>query len=96
MILILSPVLSDEQTVISVQGDALTINGQTFDFRPLAEGAVLPRAAIGSQLIADDVTRTAGKIHVTVRFGHAQEASQAARFPQPITVTINGPVELPK
>ena len=96
MILTLSPVLSDEQTTINVQDDALTVNGQTFDFGPLAEGAALPAAAINSSLICGDVTRINGKINVTVRFAHVQDASEADRFPRPLTITKNGPVELPK
>ena len=96
MILTLSPVLSDEKTVISAQGDKLTVNGVLFDFTQLAKGETLPAAAINSPLICGDVTRTSGKINVAVRFGHAQDASEAARFPQPINVLANGPVELPQ
>ena len=92
----LSPMLSDESTTISVKNDVLTVNGQAFDFSQLPEGATLPQQAAGSHLILSDVTRSGGQIEVAVLFAHKADASDAARFPQPINVTKNGPVELPQ
>lgn len=96
MLINLSPVRSDEQLSISVSGDALLINGMVFDFAPLPEGAVLAAKAIASRWIAEDVTRVDGLIRITVMLPHGEDASEAARFPQPITVINDGPVELPK
>ena len=92
----LSPMLSDESTAISVKNDVLTVNSQAFDFSQLPEGATLPQQAVGSHLIRSDVTRSGGQIVVSVLFTHKADASDAARFPQPIITTKNGPVELPQ
>lgn len=95
MIIKPSPVRSDAQLTLAVSGDTLLINGIQFDFSPLSEGAVLPVSAIGSAWITEDVKRVQGEIQVTVMLPHAEDASEAARFPQPITAA-DGPVELPK
>ena len=95
MLINLSPVRSDEQLTLAVSGDTLLINDVPFDFSPLPEGAILPVAAIGSSWITEDVKRVDGVIQVTVMLPHADDASEAARFPQPITAA-DGPVELPK
>ena len=95
MLINLSPVRSDEPLSVAVIGDTLMINGVAFDFGPLLEGAVLPKNAIVSRWILDDVKRVDGVIQVTVMLPHAEDASEAARFPQMIVVTQNGPVALP-
>lgn len=95
MFINLSPVRSDEPLTLEVSGDTLLINDVPFDFSPLPEGAILPVAAIGSTWITEDVKRADGVIHVSIMLPHADDASEAARFPQPITAA-DGPVELPK
>ena len=95
MLINLSPVRSDAQITLAVSGDMLLINGVPFDFSPLPNGGVLPGAAIDSAWITEDVKRVNGEIQVTVMMPHAEDASEAARFPQPITAAA-GPVELPK
>lgn len=96
MIIKLSPVRSDAELSISKSGDALTINGTVFDFTQLSEGDVLPREAVGSDWVAADVTRVGGLVELTVMLPHGADASEAARFPQPLYVTKDGLVELPK
>ena len=95
MFINLSPVRSDEPLTLEVSGDTLLINDVPFDFSPLPEGAILPVAAIDSTWIAEDVKRVDGVIHVSIMLPHADDASEAARFQQPITAA-DGPVELPK
>jgi len=81
-----------------VNGDVLILNGDELDFSPLGEGDVLPAAAIDSQWIASDVTRTGGEISLTLCLPHGANAPHETRFPAafdvPITVTA-GPVPLP-
>lgn len=90
----LSPVRRDDTLNVSVAGDVLTINNQAFDFSALPEGATLPADAVDSEWITGPVSRVAGVIELTIVAPHGVNASEAARFPQPITV-INGQVELP-
>lgn len=95
MIIDLSPVRSDSQISVAVNGDSLSINGEAFDFSPLQDGDTLPRSAIDSPWFAGDVKRVDGVLHVTLMFPHGSYADEAARFPVPITVIQDGPVTLP-
>jgi hypothetical protein len=91
----LSPVRSSDTLSVSRTSDTLTINGGAFDFSQLPEGATLPAEAIGSDYFAGPVERINGELHLTLRLPHGPNPSQAVAFPQPITVTQDGPVELP-
>lgn len=96
MILLLLPQRNDGALAVSVAGDVLTLNADTLDFSQLQNGATLPRTAINNPWIAGDVTRSGGVLYVPLVLPHGPDASQAARFPQPINVLANGPVELPQ
>ena len=85
----------DDQPTVTVTGDTITINGDSFDFSPLAEGSTLPSDAIDSEWIIGDVTRTDGEIVLSLLLPHGSRAPHETRFPEPITVTTDGPVELP-
>ncbi|MCG7624396.1 hypothetical protein [Epibacterium sp. Ofav1-8] len=90
-----TPVRQDQELSVTRQGDSLTINGETFDFAPLQEGDVLPRAAVACDWLASDVTRAGGEIHLTLILPHGPDAPEATRFPQPLSLTGDGPVPLP-
>ncbi|HCF6142592.1 TPA: hypothetical protein NIH82_003448 [Pseudomonas aeruginosa] len=87
---------SDEHLSLVRIGDVLTVNGQAFDFTPLPEGGELPAEAIGSEWFAGSVVRRAGRIQLILRFPLAADASAAARFPGPLMIEADGPVELPR
>jgi hypothetical protein len=90
------PMRRDTPLTLSRNGDTLTINGETFDFSPLPDGATLPVEAIGSDWFAGNaVERIDGEIHLTLRLPHGDNAPQQTLFPGPITLTGDGPVPLP-
>lgn len=91
-----SPQCRSDVLQVSVAGDVLTLNGVAFDFMDLPEGATLPREAIDSPWIAGDVQRFDGILQLPLLLPITADASDAARFPQPLTVTQDGPVELPQ
>lgn len=91
----LSPARRDTPLTLSRTGDALTLNGEVFDFTPLPEGATLPRAAINSDWFAGPVARLGGTLHLTLLLPHGASAPQETLFPAPLTLTGNGPVTLP-
>lgn len=95
MLIKLSPVRRDETIAVSLIGNVLTINGQPFDFTQLPEGATLPVEAIDSEHFAGPVERIGGELRLTLLLPHGPNPSPAVAFPQPITVTADGPVELP-
>ncbi len=95
MIIKLSPVRSDSRISVSVNGNTISINEESFDFSPLQDGDTLPSAAIDSPWFAGDVKRIDGVLQVALVFPHGAYAGEAARFPESITVIQDGPVTLP-
>ena len=91
----LSPARRDTPLTLSRQGDALTINGEVFDFTPLPEGATLPREAIASDWFAGPVERVGGALRLSLVLPHGANAPQETLFPAPLILTGNGPVILP-
>lgn len=91
----LSPVRMDEQLTLDREGDVLYVNGEAFDFGPLLEGATLPWGAVLSDWFPGTVDRIDGELHLTIRLPHGPNAPYSTRFPQPITVMEDGPVDLP-
>ena len=92
--LLLSPQFRRDTLSVDNTGDVLKLNGVVLYFAQLPDGATLPREAIDCPWIAGDVQRIDGVLHVPLLLPIAADASDAARFPQPITVTQDGPVEL--
>ena len=95
MIIIWNPQRRADTLTVVKQGDALIVNGITFDFSPLPEGATLPADAIDSDLFSGPVERISGVLHVTLTLPHGPNPSNSVAFPTPITVTEDGPVALP-
>lgn len=98
----LSPQRRDETLILTRTGDTLTLNGQALDLSVIPEGATIPAEAIDSPWICGPITREAGVLHLHLLLPHgpiphpAPPEADAVRFPQPITVTGNGPITLPR
>lgn len=91
----LSPSYSGEPLTLAREGSALIINGERFDFGPLKEGDVLPRADVACDMLESDVTRIDGVLHLTLRLPYGEGAPQETRFPEPLLVTQDGDIALP-
>ena len=96
MKIILSPQRRDDTLTVTKQGDTLTINGTAYDFSVVPDGATLPRDATDCAWLASDVERIDGVLHLTLLLPHGADASEAARFPQPIINPADGVLELPQ
>lgn len=96
MQLFLTPQARFDTLAVHVSGDVLTLNGVALDFAQLTEGAALPRKAIACDWIAGDVRRIDGVLQVPLLLPLGPDASEAARFPEPINVATDGSVELPQ
>ncbi len=78
-------------------GDALTINGEAFDFSRMGNGDTLPMSAIAGTWFRGDVERLDdGELVVTIALPNGPDASQAQRFPQDLVSVPDGPVALPQ
>ncbi|WP_181433931.1 hypothetical protein [Pseudomonas protegens] len=82
---------------ISVEGYKLIVNGESFDFSPLERGYELSLDAIGSDLFADKTVMSAdGVLSVALLMPYDEATvTDAIRFPEPVMVTADGPVDIP-
>lgn len=92
----LSPQRRDDFLNITKQNDTLSINGTAYDFSQLPDGGVLPAEAVDCEFIVDSVNRINGELELTILLPHSANASESARFPQPIINPADGELELPK
>lgn len=89
-----SPQRRDDTLIIEKSsGDRLRINGELFNFNPLAEGDTIP--SIPCDWIVGPVERVGGEVCLTVILPHGPNPSEAVAFPEPITVTEDGPIDVP-
>ena len=92
----LSPQRRDDTLAVTKQGDTLTINGTEYDFSQLPDGGTLPADAVDCEYVIGSVDRVSGELELTLLLPHGANASEAARFPEPIINPADGEVELPK
>lgn len=80
-----TPVRMDTPLALSREGDCLIFNGHAVN---LAKGETC-------DWIVGQPTHGPGGWEVTIILPHAVDAPKATRFPEPITVKGDGPVDLP-
>lgn len=95
MRIFLSPQRRDDTLTVIVSGDVLMLNGEVLDFSQLPDGATLPRGSVSNEWLFGDVHRVDGVIELTLILPIAADASEAACFPEPLNVLVDGLVELP-
>lgn len=91
----LSPQVRTDSLEVIKAGDKLTVNGESFDFTQLPEGAVLPATAVNCEFIIGDVRREGGELQLTMLLPIAWDAPESGAFPQPILNPADGRVPLP-
>lgn len=90
-----SPLRSDVRLTLCRVGDVLTINGDAFDLSGIPEGAILPQRAVACDVLASDITRVQGELHLTLVLPHGVDPPKEAMFPAAIDVLTDGPVAVP-
>lgn len=90
-----SPVRRVGELRLERVGDTLTINGETFDFSGIPDGATLPKSAVSCDWLASDVERDGDTLRLTLILPHSRFAPQETLFPEPVTVTEDGPIPVP-
>lgn len=91
----LSPQVRADSLEVLKAGDKLNINGEDFDFAPLAEGGLLPVAAVDCEFVVGDVRRQGGELQLTLLLPIAWDAPESCAFPEPILNPADGRVPLP-
>ncbi|MCM2472165.1 hypothetical protein HGO38_01570 [Rhizobium sp. CG5] len=91
----LSPQRRDDGLAIHKMGDILTVNGATFDFTNLPDGATIPAGEIPCAWIVGPVERVSGSLHLTLILPHGPAPLPSVAFPEPIIDPPDGIVLLP-
>jgi hypothetical protein len=92
----LSPMRCEGSLEVSKAGDVLTINGESFNFTSLPEGATIPAGIVPCDWIAGPVERVDGAINVTLILPHGPNPSEAVAFPSTIENPPDGVIDLPR
>ncbi|MGF6127279.1 hypothetical protein QF019_002488 [Pseudomonas frederiksbergensis] len=95
MIIKLSPQRRDDALEVTKAGDVLTINGEVFDFSPMANGDSLPATAVVSEWFCGTIDKNNGELELTLFLPLPANFSQAQAFPVPLFNVQDGPVIFP-
>lgn len=90
-----SPQRRDDTLVVSKSGNALTINGDSFHFSVLPDGATIVGENSPSPWIVGPIKRVDGTLHLTLLLPHGPNPSASVAFPQPIIEPADGLIALP-
>jgi hypothetical protein len=90
------PQRRDDTLEMSRAGAVLTLNGEAFDFSPLADGDTIPASAINSPWFVGQVANVGGELELTLFLPLPAHYSQAQAFPEALVLTADGPVSLPQ
>ncbi|GGA65788.1 hypothetical protein [Pelagibacterium lentulum] len=85
----------DTLTLERTAPNRLRINGELFNFSPMEDGDVIEAGTVPCDWIVGPVEKIDGEVRLTVRLPHGPSPSQAVAFPEPITVTEDGPIAVP-
>lgn len=92
MIINRSPIRMDTDHVITVISETILIDGDETDLSFITEGAILPASAVDHPFFISNITRTNGELVLTLLWPYKEPATDAERFPTPLTVTTDGVV----
>ena len=85
-----SPVRSDKgQLTASLAGKVLTVDGVAYDLDLVPDGATVEHEVL------QGLTRTGDDFELTLTLPHGAKAPEATRFPVPVTVTVDGDIDVP-
>lgn len=85
----------DSLTLERTAPDRIRINGELFNFGPLADGDEIPASAVPCEWVVGSVRRINGELHLTLILPHGANPTRNQAFPESIHVTENGPIAVP-
>lgn len=92
--LIFAPVRREGGLVLERQGNTLIANGEAYDLAELAAAGEDDAPPPGEGLVQAVRLLETG-LEAVVLLPHGADAPEAVRFPEPVTVEVDGPVALP-
>lgn len=90
-----APMRLESGLTVTRQGERLEINGAEVDFSDLAPGDYQSAGQIDCDLVVGAERDATGALCVTLILPHGPDAPPEVRFPEPVTLTEDGPVPLP-
>lgn len=92
-----SPMRRDDTlTLERTSANRLRINGELFNFNTLNNGDMLAAGVVPCEWIVGPVKMIDGELHLTLILPHGPNPSPEVAFPEPIFVTDDGPIAVPK
>lgn len=96
MVILWSPIRTDNRYTLEKQGDTLILDGVPYDLSPLEAGGRLPAEAIESDWFTEDIVRTDdGILQIPLLLPHGPDAPESVRFPEPLVNPEDGAIEMP-
>lgn len=92
----LQPTRCDDTLEVIKEGSALIVNGETFDFSPMANGDTLPFSAIASSWFPADVEHIGDELVITLRLPNPWNYSPEQTFPVDLVDVPDGTVAFPQ
>lgn len=92
----LQPQRRDDTLTVVKSGEVLLINGDEVDLSGVTEENPISPEDSPHPFIVGTVERNGGVLHLNLVLPHGPDASDAARFPQPIIDPPDGPLALPE
>lgn len=86
MNIIFNPQRRDDELLLSVSGDIITINGIDYDLSVIPEGATLPVEATDCVFLSGEISRVNGDLSVVVTLPHKADPHQSIAFPLPVNM----------
>lgn len=97
MIITFAPQRRDDRlTLEKTSGDRLRINGNLFNFDTMNDGDVIPAGSVPCDWIIGTVEKVNGEVRLTIILPHGPNPPRYVAFPEPITVTTDGPIAIPQ
>jgi hypothetical protein len=87
------PVRMETRLEVSVRGEVLVLNGEELDLSGATERA--PLTPEGNPWVVGEVCRTDKALDLVLLLPHGPDAPEETRFPKPLQVVADGPLELP-
>lgn len=92
----LVPARWDDALVIEKSGDALTVNGEVFDFSQMPDDSTLPAGAVSSRWFFGPVEKRDGELMLKMVMPIPANFSPEQAFPADLVAVPDGPVRLPQ
>ena len=82
-----TPQRRDDDLLLTVAGDVVSVNGVAYDLSVITEGATLPASATDCPFLSGDISRVNGELSIIVILPHGADPHKAIAFPAPVSAT---------